>query len=206
MGVLPLEKEKFGHFEYCHCMWCGCWCPRARLCRRRISVTNESHVARRVLTACHYRQCCFPLACSWKGLEMILISFLKWLGEGLRFVLSRFGERRNTLLFVCAEFTIILLSRSDFLRISKIIELLQSERRCEEKEGWRERKEETVVKQVRVFFLGLGGVFILQQLFLVRRGGCGEGGVTVGACNGVWHLLSRVAGRNCTSASSSLPF
>lgn len=26
-------------------------------------------------------------------------------------------------------------------------------------------------------------MFILQQLFLVRRGGCGEGGVTVGMCN-----------------------
>lgn len=38
-----------------------------------------------------------------------------------------------------------------------------------------------VVKQAGVFFLGLGGVFILQQLFLVRRGGCGEGGVTVGS-------------------------
>lgn len=62
-----------------------------------------------------------------------------------------------------------------------------------------------VVKQVGVFLV-LGGVFILQQLFLVRRGGCGEGGVTVSTCNGVWHLLSHVATRNCTSASSSLSF
>ena len=65
---------------------------------------------------------------------MIIISFLKLLGEALGFVLSTFGERRDTLLFVCAEFTIILLSQSDFLNLSKIIKLPWSEGGCEEKE------------------------------------------------------------------------
>ena len=143
----------------------------------------------------------FLLSCSWKDFQMIVISFLKWLGEGSGFVPSGFGERRDTLLFVCAEFTIISLSRSDFLNVSKIIKLPRSERGCEEKERWGERRKEMLVKQVEVFLV-LGGVFILQQLFLVRRGGCGEGGVTAGVCNRVWHLLSHVARRNCTSASS----
>lgn len=45
-----------------------------------------------------------------------------------------------------------------------------------------------VVKQIGVF-LGLGGVFILQQLFLVPRGARGGGGVTA-VCHRTWHLLA----------------
>lgn len=41
---------------------------------------------------------------------MIIISFFPSLGEALGFAFSRFGERRDILLFVCAEFTVILLS------------------------------------------------------------------------------------------------
>lgn len=49
---------------------------------------------------------------------------------------------------------------------------------------------------------GLGGVFILQQLFLVPRGPHGEGGATV-ACNGMWHLLTVwQEGINCVSSLS----
>lgn len=137
-------------------MWCGCWCPRAVLCRRRISVTNEGHVARQVLTACHYRQCFFLLAHSWKGLEMIIISFLKWLREALAFILSRFRERKGTLFIICAEFTIILLSQLNFLNISKFTKFPWSARVHKERG---KRKEETVVKQVGVFLGFRWGVY-----------------------------------------------
>lgn len=56
MGALPLEKEKnLGILSIVIACGVAADAHVPGSTGERISVTNESHVARRVLTACHYR-------------------------------------------------------------------------------------------------------------------------------------------------------
>lgn len=67
-------------------------CPRALLCRTKLSVTNAAHW---VLTACDYRQGSLLLVGTRKGLEMIIISFLKWLWKHWGLLFPVLGNKKS---------------------------------------------------------------------------------------------------------------
>lgn len=87
--------EKCGHFQSCYCMWCWLLVPTCPALQGKLSVTNQSHAAHRVVTACHYTQGFFPSDLRLKRFRNDHNLFPPVTREASGFVLSRFREKKT---------------------------------------------------------------------------------------------------------------